>query len=75
MAYASYKALTGQAEVIRALGMRKTRSDRQIAERSAAMQQKDAHFNNGRYASAVQPLRLVTQSLAPGLAARLAGKG
>ncbi|CAN5331231.1 type I secretion system permease/ATPase [soil metagenome] len=76
MAYASQEALTGQTEVIRALGMRKSTSVRQVAQREAAIQQNaDAQFTGGRYSSMIKFLRLSMQSLALGLAALLAVKG
>ncbi|CAN5374014.1 type I secretion system permease/ATPase [soil metagenome] len=75
-AYASQEALTIQAEVVCALGMRKTSADRQIQQRELAIQQNaDAQFNGGRYAGAIKFLRLAMQSLALGLAAFLAVKG
>lgn len=75
-AYAAQEALAGQAEVVRALGMRQSSIARQIAQRQqATAAQADAQLTGGRYSGAIKFLRLVMQSAALGLAAFLAVKG
>lgn len=75
-AYASQEAIAGQAEVVRALGMRQSSISRQIEQRrQATAAQADAQLAGGRYSGAIKFLRLVMQSAALGLAAYLAVKG
>ncbi|WP_420470943.1 type I secretion system permease/ATPase, partial [Brevundimonas sp. FT23042] len=72
-AYAAQEAIAGQAEVVRALGMRQSSISRQIAQRrQATAAQADAQLTGGRYSGAIKFLRLVMQSAALGLAAFLA---
>lgn len=75
-AYASQEAVAGQAEVVRALGMRASSIARQVEQRRlATAAQADAQLAGGRYSGAIKFLRLVMQSGALGLAALLAVKG
>jgi ATP-binding cassette subfamily C protein len=75
-AYAAQEAIAGQAEVVRALGMRQSSIARQVEQRrQATAAQADAQLAGGRYSSAIKFLRLVMQSGALGLAAYLAVKG
>ncbi|WP_420478006.1 type I secretion system permease/ATPase, partial [Brevundimonas sp. FT23028] len=72
-AYAAQEAIAGQAEVVRALGMRQSSISRQIEQRrQATAAQADAQLTGGRYSGAIKFLRLVMQSAALGLAAFLA---
>lgn len=74
-AYAAQEAIAGQAEVVRALGMRQSSISRQIEQRrQATAAQADAQLAGGRYSGAIKFLRLVMQSAALGLAAYLAVK-
>lgn len=75
-AYLAQESMAAQAEVVRALGMRKASINRQIASREAAISQyADAQFNGGKYSGAIKFVRLALQSLSLGLAALLAVKG
>ena len=75
-AYAAQETIAGQAEVVRALGMRQSSIARQIEQRRhATAAQADAQLAGGRYSGAIKFLRLVMQSAALGLAAFLAVKG
>lgn len=75
-AYAAQEGIAGQAEVVRALGMRQSSIARQIEQRRhATATQADAQLAGGRYSGAIKFLRLVMQSAALGLAAFLAVKG
>lgn len=75
-AYLAQESLSGQTEVVRALGMRQASINRQIAERQTAISQyADAQLNGGKYSGAIKFLRLAMQSLSLGLAAFLAVKG
>ncbi|MBU2117657.1 MAG: ATP-binding cassette domain-containing protein, partial [Alphaproteobacteria bacterium] len=65
-----------QAEVVRALGMRRAGIARQMRQRrEAADRQADAQFTGGRYTGAIKFLRLLLQSLSLGGAAWLAVDG
>lgn len=76
LAYAAQEGVNGQAEVVRALGMKKASINRQVAQREAATSQyADAQFTGGKYSGVIKFLRLAMQSLALGLAALLAVKG
>ena len=58
-AYAAQEAIAGQAEVVRALGMRQSSISRQIAQRrQATAAQADAQLTGGRYSGAIKFLRL-----------------
>jgi PrtD family type I secretion system ABC transporter len=75
-AYAAQEAVANQAEVVRALGMRRSSIARQIDQRQSAITaQADAQLTGGRYSSGIKFLRLVLQSGALGLGAYLAVKG
>lgn len=75
-AYAAQEAIAGQAEVVRALGMRQSSIARQIDQRrQATAAQADAQLTGGRYSSAIKFLRLAMQSGSLGLAGFLAVKG
>lgn len=75
-AYAAQEGIAAQAEVVRALGMRRASIARQIDQRRAAVaQQADAQLTGGRYSGAIKFVRLVLQSAALGLAAYLAVRG
>lgn len=75
-AYQAQEGVAGQAEVVRALGMRAASIARQIDERTlATRQQADAQLTGGRYQGAIKFLRLLLQSLSLGLAAWLAVRG
>lgn len=75
-AYAVQENIAGQAEVVRALGMRASSVQRQIAQRRTATNQyADAQLNGGRYSGLIKFLRLTLQSAALGLAAYLAVHG
>ena len=75
-AYAAQEGITGQTEVVRALGMRQASINRQIAQREQATNQyADAQFTGGKYSGIIKFLRLALQSVALGLAAYLAVKG
>ena len=75
-AYSAQEGLVGQAEVVRALGMRQSSAERQITQRDlATRQQADAQLSGGKYAGAIKFLRLSMQSLSLGMAAYLAVKG
>ncbi len=72
-AYAAQEGVAGQAEVVRALGMRQSSIARQVEERRrATAAQADAQLAGGRYTGAIKFFRLVMQSAALGLAALLA---
>jgi ATP-binding cassette subfamily C protein len=75
-AYAAQEAIAGQAEVVRALGMREASIARQIDQRREAVsRQADAQLTGGRYSGALKDVRLTLQSLALGVAALLAVRG
>ncbi len=75
-AYASQDGMTGQTEIVRALGMRQASINRQLHQRhSATSQYADAQFSGGKYSGAIKFLRLALQSASLGLAAYLAVKG
>jgi ATP-binding cassette subfamily C protein len=75
-AYAAQQAVAEQAEVVRALGMRRAGIARQVGQRrEAADRQADAQFTGGRYTGAIKFLRLLLQSLSLGSAAWLAVDG
>ena len=75
-AYAAQGAIAGQAEVVRALGMRQSSIARQIQQRrQATAAQADAQLTGGRYSSAIKFLRLAMQSGSLGLAGYLAVRG
>ncbi len=75
-AYAAQEGVAGQTEVVRALGMRQSSINRQIAQRQSSTEQHaDAQFTGGKYTGAIKFLRLTMQSLALGLGAFLAVKG
>ena len=75
-AYAAQEGIAGQAEVVRALGMRQSSIARQVEQRRHATgAQADAQLAGGRYSGGIKFLRLVMQSAALGLAAFLAVKG
>ncbi len=75
-AYAAQEAIASQAEVVRALGMRRSSIARQVDQRrQATAVQAGAQLAGGRYSGAIKFLRLVIQSFALGLAALLAVKG
>lgn len=74
-AYAAQDGISGQAEVVRALGMRQSSIARQIQQRQlATAAQADAQLTGGRYSGAIKFLRLALQSASLGLAAFLAVK-
>ncbi|WP_313102395.1 type I secretion system permease/ATPase [Brevundimonas sp.] len=76
VAYAAQEAIAGQAEVVRALGMREASIARQIDQRHEAVsRQADAQLTGGRYSGAIKFVRLTLQSLALGVAALLAVRG
>lgn len=76
LAYAAQEAVASQAEVVRALGMRRSSVARQARQReSATEQQTDAQMTSGKYSGAIKFLRLMLQSAALGLAAWLVIKG
>lgn len=75
-AHAAQEGITGQAEVVRALGMRRASIARQAGQRQAATEQHaDAQFTGGKYTGAIKFLRLTLQSLSLGLGAYLAVQG
>lgn len=75
-AYAAQEGVAGQTEVVRALGMRQSSINRQIAQRrSATDQYADAQFTGGKYSGTIKFLRLTLQSLSLGLGAYLAVQG
>lgn len=75
-AYQAQESIAGQAEVVRALGMRRASITRQIEQRRAAVDQSaDAQLSGGKYSGAIKFVRLVLQSAALGLAALLAVRG
>lgn len=75
-AYAAQQAVTEQAEVVRALGMRRAGIARQVDQRRvAADRQAEAQLTGGRYTGAIKFLRLFLQSASLGLAAWLAVTG
>lgn len=75
-AYAAQESLTGQSEVVKALGMRRASIARQIRQRTLATgQHADAQLTGGKYTGAIKFLRLFLQSASLGLAAYLAVKG
>lgn len=75
-AYAAQEAIAGQAEVVRALGMREASIARQLGQRREAVsRQADAQMTGGRYSGAIKFVRLALQSLALGVAALLAVRG
>jgi PrtD family type I secretion system ABC transporter len=75
-AYSAQQAVTEQAEVVRALGMRRAGIARQVEQRRAAAdRQADAQFTGGRYTGVIKFIRLLLQSLSLGGAAWLAVAG
>ncbi|MGA0544540.1 type I secretion system permease/ATPase [Brevundimonas sp. VNH65] len=75
-AYASQQEIGSQAEVARALGMRRATVARQVAQRREAIdQQVRAQLAGGRFSSLIKFSRLGLQSAALGLAAYLVVKG
>ena len=75
-AYAAQEALSGQSEVVQALGMRRTIIGRQLVGRATATDaQAEAQLTGGRYSGAIKFVRLALQSAALGLAAFLVVKG
>ncbi len=75
-AYALQEGLISQAEVVRALGMRRASISIQVVGRRTAIdQQVNAQFTGGRYSGAIKFFRLALQSAALGLAAWLVVKG
>ncbi len=75
-AYAAQEAIAGQADVVRALGMRRALVARQLEERGAAIgAQAGAQLSGGRYSGAIRFMRLLLQSLALGLGGWLAVEG
>lgn len=75
-AYAAQEGISGQAEVVRALGMRQSSISRQVEQRRhATAAQADAQLAGGRYSGAIKFFRLLMQSAALGLAAYLATQG
>jgi len=75
-AYAAQEALTGQFEIVRALGMREASIRQQIgARRGAVLTQAAGQITSGNYNSLIKFLRLSLQSLSLGLAAWLTVKG
>lgn len=75
-AYAAQEGVAGQAEVVRALGMRQASINRQAADRAAAADQHaEAQMTGGKYTGVIKFMRLTMQSLALGLAALLAVRG
>lgn len=75
-AYAAQEGVAGQAEVVRALGMRQASVNKQVARRRTAISQfADAQITGGKYSGIIKFLRLAMQSLSLGLAAFLAVKG
>ncbi len=75
-AYSAQEAMSGQAEVVQALGMRRTIIARQLAGRATATDaQAEAQLTGGRYSGAIKFVRLALQSAALGLAAFLVVKG
>jgi len=75
-AYAAQESIAAQAEVVRALGMRKASIANQIEQRRGAVAlQADAQLQGGRYSGAIKFVRLALQSAALGLAAFLVVKG
>ena len=74
-AYAAQETIAGQAEIVRALGMRQSSIRRQVEQRrNATAAQADAQLAGGRYSGAIKFLRMVLQSAALGMAAYLAVK-
>lgn len=75
-AYAAQEAAAGQAEIVRALGMRGSSVTRQVRQRrSATVQQADAQLTGGKYAGAIKFVRLALQSAALGISAFLVVRG
>ncbi|WP_245863758.1 type I secretion system permease/ATPase [Caulobacter mirabilis] len=73
LAYAALEGVAGQAEIVRALGMRQSSIARQVEQRRlATAAQADAQLAGGRYAGAIKFLRLILQSAVLALAAYLA---
>lgn len=71
-AYAAQEALSGQAEVVQALGMRRAIIGRQLqGRRTATDAQAEAQLTGGRYSGAIKFVRLTLQSAALGVAAWL----
>lgn len=72
-AYGAQERLAGQAEVIRALGMRQALLKRQVEERHKGLSLTSQHqFAGGKYTSVAKFLRLFLQSFALGVGAWLA---
>ncbi len=75
-AYAAQEAIAAQAEVVRALGMRRASVARQLDQRAiATMHQADAQLTGGKYSGTIKFVRLALQSAALGLAAFLVVRG
>ena len=75
-AYGAQQAIAEQAEVLRALGMRRAGIARQVEQRRvAADRQAEAQLTGGRYTGAIKFLRLLLQSFSLGAAAWLAVRG
>jgi PrtD family type I secretion system ABC transporter len=71
--YATQERLSGQSEVIRALGMREAMLHLQLRERQRGLEQtREQQFLGGNYAATIKFLRLFLQSAALGLGAWLA---
>lgn len=71
--YGAQERLAGQAEVVRALGMRRALLKRQVDERHKGLSLTSQHqFAGGRYSSVAKFLRLFLQSFALGVGAWLA---
>lgn len=73
LSYAQQEHVIDNAEVVRALGMRRAFVSRQMQQRQAMLiAQADAGFSAGRYLTLTKFIRLTLQSLALGLGAWLA---
>ena len=75
-AYAHQEVVVGQAEIIRALGMRRSLVARQLAERRIGLEAAtEVQFTGSRYNSTVKFFRMFMQSAALGAGAWLAIQG
>lgn len=75
-AYAAHEAMAGQAEVVRAMGMRRASIARQLRLRRTGVDQHiRAQFAGGGYAGLIKFVRLFLQSAALGLSAVLVVQG
>lgn len=75
-AYAAHEAMAGQAEVVRAMGMRRASVARQLRlRRTGVDQHMRAQFAGGGYAGLIKFVRLFLQSAALGLSAVLVVQG